>query len=205
MDPQPSAPSASETSPAAPGGGTPTGAEGGGGPMGSGGPPGSPSIHSPEEPVPAPAIPQDQPTLAEKVAQLWRQQVDVIAQRIFMDTQALFGVGAIPPDVVILRTIVLNLASALEQGNRASFLYTFGRNSREVSAQINDQTIPYLPGIQLGGHIEGVLRNTVSLGFRADPALRDEAQTLLDEWFSPAYPALLGEPRALVQWQAPRA
>ena len=204
MDPQPSASSASETSPAAPGGGTPTGAEGTGAAWGDGGPPGSPSIHSPDEQVPAPAIPADEPTLAEKIAQLWRQQADIIAQRIFMDTQALFGVGAIPPDVVILKSITLTLASALDQGNRASFLYTFGRNAREVSEQINDQTIPFQPGLQLGGHIEGVLRNTVTLGFRADPALHDEAQALLDDWFSPAYPALLGEPRALVQWQAPR-
>jgi len=172
--------------------------------MGSGGPPGAPSIHSPDEPVPAPAIPQDEPTLAEKIAQLWREQADIIAQRIFMDTQALFGVGAVPPDVVITRTIVLNLANALERGDQASFLFTFARNAREVSAQINDQTIPYLPGVQLGGHIEGVLRDTVSRGFRTDAAQGEQAQALLDEWFSPAYPALLGEPRALVQWQAPR-
>jgi hypothetical protein len=154
--------------------------------------------------VPAPAIPQDAPTLPEKIAQLWQEQVDIIAQRIFMDTQALFGVGAIPPDVVVLKTIVLNLASALEQGNQTSFLYTFGRNSREVSAQINDQTIPYMPGIQIGGHIEGVLRNTIDLGFRSDRALAEQAQALLDEWFSGAYPALLGEPRTLAKWQAPR-
>src|SRR5512142_2773424 len=107
MDPQ----KATSTSPAAPGGGTPSGAEGS--PMGSGGLPGSPSIHSPEDQVPAPAIPQEEPTPAAKIAQLWREQADVIAQRVFMDTQALFGVGAVPPDVVIVRTIVLNLASAL--------------------------------------------------------------------------------------------
>ena len=73
-----------------------------------------------------------------------------------------------------------------------------------VQEQINDQTIPYMPGAQLGGHVEGVLRDTISRGFRADAALAEQALALLDEWFSPAYPALLGEPRALVQWQAPR-
>jgi hypothetical protein len=195
-------PKTTNTSPAAPGGTSATGAEGAS-PMGTGGPPGSPAIHSADEQVPAPAIPEE-PTLPEAIGQLWREQVDIISQRIFMDTQALFGVGAIPPDVVVLKTIVLNLASALERGDRAGFLYSFARNSREVSAQINDQTIPYQPGLQIGGHIEGVLRDTVTQGFKADAARLQEAQALLDDWYSPAYPALLGEPRALMQPLAPR-
>jgi hypothetical protein len=171
--------------------------------VGQGGPPGGPSAHVAGELVPAPAIPADAPTLAEAIGQLWREQVDIMAGRIFMDTQVLFGVGAIPPDVVTLKIIILNMAEALERGDRASFLYTFGRNGREVSAQINDQTIPYLPGLQIGGHIEGVLRDTINDGFKADPALRRQAQDLLDEWCSPAYPALLGEPRALMKPLAP--
>jgi hypothetical protein len=171
--------------------------------VGQGGPPGGPSAHVAGEPVPAPAIPADAPTLPEAIGQLWREQVDIMAGRIFMDTQVLFGVGAIPPDVVTLKIIILNMAEALERGDRASFLYTFGRNGREVSAQINDQTIPYLPGLQIGGHIEGVLRDTINDGFKADPALRRQAQDLLDEWCSPAYPALLGEPRALMKPLAP--
>jgi hypothetical protein len=172
---------------------------------GQGGPPGAPPAHVAGEPVPAPAIPADAPNLPTAIGELWREQVDIMAARIFMDTQVLFGVGAIPPDVVTLKTIILNMAEALERGDRASFLYTFGRNGREVSAQINDQTIPYLPGLQIGGHIEGVLRDTINDGFKADPDLRRQAQDLLDEWCSPAYPALLGEPRALMKPLAPRS
>ncbi len=172
---------------------------------GQGGPPGAPPAHVAGEPVPAPAIPADAPTLPEAIGQLWREQLDIMAARIFMDTQVLFGVGAIPPDVVTLKIIILNMAEALERGDRASFLYTFSRNGREVSAQINDQTIPYLPGLQIGGNIEGVLRDTINDGFKADPTLRQQAQDLLDEWCSPAYPALLGEPRALMKPLAPRS
>ena len=192
----------SAQTPAAPGGTVPTGAEGAA--MG-GGPPGAPGIHPLGEPVPAPAPPADAPSLPIAIAKVWRTQADVMVQRIFMDTQALFGVSAIPPDVVTLKTIVLTLSDALERGDRGNFLYAFGRNSREVSAQINDQTIPYLPGIQIGGHIEGVLRDTARRAFRADPAQDEAAQLLLDEWFSAAYPALLGEPRTLMQPLAPRA
>lgn len=179
-----------------------TGTSGG---VGQGGPPGSPAAHIAGELVPAPAIPADAATLPEAIGQLWREQLDVMAARIFMDTQVLFGVGAIPPDVVTLKLIILNMAEALERGDRASFLYTFGRNGREVSAQINDQTIPYLPGLQIGGHIEGVLRDTINDGFKADPAQCQQAQDLLDEWCSPAYPALLGEPRSLMKPLAPRS
>ena len=156
----------------------------------------------PGSPPAAAATPPELP-LPQAMAQLWRERAGIIAARVFMDTQALFGVGAIPPDPVIVRIIVLQLADAVEQGDRARFLYAFTRSGREVGAQINDQTIPYRPGLQISGHIEGVLRDTLVSAFKSDPPRQQAALDLLTGWCAPGYPALLGEPAALVKNLAP--
>ncbi len=163
------------------------------------------------QPAPMPPTPADQPTTAAgapadagaRAAALIRDQMPILVTRILYDTQELVRVGAIGPDVVTIRQVLESLAAALERGDPATFGYSYSRAARPNIPQINDQTLPYHLGLQISGMFEAILRDTFNQGFAGDPALRGASVTLLAQMSGPAKRALLGEPRALVQWQAP--
>jgi len=164
------------------------------------------------QPAPLPAAPADQPSTAAgapadagvRAAALIRDQMPVLVTRIMYDTQELLRVGAIGPDVVTVRQVLESLAAALERNDPATFGYSYSRAARPNIPQINDQTLPYHLGLQISGMFEAILRDTFNQGFAGDPALRGASVALLAQMTGPAKRSLLGEPRALVQWQAPR-
>lgn len=144
------------------------------------------------------------PPAAAQAAALIREQMEIIVGRILYDTQELLRVGALGPDPVNVRTIVEAFANALERGDAPTFAHTYSRSARSLVPQINDQVLPYRLGLQIGAMFEGILRDTLTTGFAGDPALAAASVRVLEQLAVPAKLALLGEPREIIQWQAPR-
>ncbi len=141
---------------------------------------------------------------AARVAALIRDQMDILALRVAYDTQELVRVGGEALDPVSIRAMLETLAAALERADVQTFAYTYSRAARPMIPQINDQVLPFQLGLQIGGMVEGILRDTVESQPDWDPALRAAGVQALEQMAAPAKRALLGEPRELVQWQAPR-
>jgi hypothetical protein len=154
--------------------------------------------------APTDAAQQAPADVGARAAAAIRDQMEPLAMRIQYDTQELLRVGAAAPDPVTIRLILDTWAHALERGDGQTFAYTFSRADGTLPEQINDQVLPYNLVIQIGGYFEAIVRDTLSEAFAGEPALAAASSRLLDELAAPAKRALLGEPRSLIQWQAPR-
>jgi hypothetical protein len=159
---------------------------------------------APEAAPPAPEAPSTGTGVAARAAALIRDQIDILTLRVVYDAQELVRVGAEGPDPVTVRAILETFAAALEHGDQQTFAYTYSRAARPNVPQINDQVLPFRIGLQIGGMFEGIMRDAFNENFADDPALRAASVQLLEQMAGPAKRALLGEPRELVQWQAPR-
>ncbi len=178
-------------------------------------PPTNPTAQTTDAGVKAQSAPTAQPPAVEAqaaqallplgadMARIFEEQSDIISQRLVYNTQVLMGVSALGSDPVSARDTTLVVANALRNGNPDAIERTLVNLGDAQVAQINDKTSPLKLNSQLAGLLEGILLDTVSRAYSADPARLREARTMLDNLFLPANEVMQSQPRAMVEFQAP--
>ncbi|MBF6611818.1 MAG: hypothetical protein IVW55_01670 [Chloroflexi bacterium] len=151
----------------------------------------------------APQATQSPLSLGADLARIFEEQVDIISQRLVYNTQMLMGVSALGSDPVSARDTTLVVANALRNDNPDAIEHALVNLGDAQIAQINDKTSPLKLNSQLAGLLEGILLNTVSQAYNADPTRLREARIMLDNLFLPANELMQSQPRAMVEFQAP--
>lgn len=178
-------------------------------------PPTNPAAQTTDAGVKAQSVPAAQPSdsapqatqsplsLGADLARIFEEQVDIISQRLVYNTQMLMGVSALGSDPVSARDTTLVVANALRNDNPDAIEHALVNLGDAQIAQINDKTSPLKLNSQLAGLLEGILLNTVSQAYNADPTRLREARVMLDNLFLPANELMQSQPRAMVEFQAP--
>ena len=142
-------------------------------------------------------------SLAEDIARVLEEQVDVIVQRQNYHSQLLLGVSGIGTDVVNARNSTLTMANALRNSRPDQVIFTLSNLGDAQRVQINDQSMPFKFNAQIAGLFEGIILDTVSSAFKADAARQAEARVMLETLFVEANEALEGQSKSALLFQAP--
>ncbi len=152
---------------------------------------------------PGEAQEQEALPLAADMARIFEEQIDIITQRVVYNTQMMLGVGAMGTDPVTARETTLIVANALRNQTPAAVEHSLVNLGDPQLSQVNDRTLPVKLNSQLAGLFEGILLETVSQAYKADPARQREARIMLQQLFQPANEAMQYQPKAMIAFQAP--
>ena len=142
-------------------------------------------------------------SLPADIARILREQADVIAQQLSYHSQMLLGVSAMGTDIVNARNTVLTLANAVESGALSGAERALVHLGSAQIAQVNDRTLPFKLNSQVAGLLQGLVHDTLSKEYSADPPRAREARLLLEPLFQSANEQTQSQPRGMVLWQAP--
>src|SRR3954452_20124808 len=141
--------------------------------------------------------------LGADMARIIEEQVETIVQRQSYHSQMMLGVSATGTDAVNARTAALTVANALRQGAEGTVLYALVNLGDPQIAQINDHTLPFNFNAQVAGLFEGILLDTISQAYKADPARQHEARMMLERLFIEANAEAEKQPKAMLACLAP--
>lgn len=162
-----------------------------------------------QEQTGTPDVQRVQPTaqlpVAEDMARIIEEQIDIIAQKMIYHTQMLFGVSAMGLDPVNARQTALLVAASLRSASFTDAEHALVNLGDSTLVQINDQTLPFKVNSQVAGLLEGILIDTVSEQFAVDRARLREARELLDRLFQSANEEMQHQSKMMISSQAPGA
>jgi hypothetical protein len=141
--------------------------------------------------------------LNEDIARVIESQADIIVQRMVYHTQMMLGVSAVGTDPVNAQVATMTVVRALRTGDSGKLLYTLVSLGDAQLAQVNDHTLPFKFNAQVAGLFEGILVDTVSQAYKADPARRREARAMLEDLFIQANEQMQKQPKAMLAFNAP--
>ena len=142
-------------------------------------------------------------SLADDMARIIEEQVDIIVQRQVYHSQMIFGVSGIGTDPVNARNSTLGIAASLRANNPALIKFALVNLGDPQMAQINDQATPFKWNVQVAGMLEGILLDTLARAYKADPARQQEARALLEPIFIEANDEMENQSKSQLSFQAP--
>jgi hypothetical protein len=141
--------------------------------------------------------------LGADMARIIEEQAEIIVQRQVYHSQMMLGVSAVGTDSVNARTAALTVANALRHGADGIVAYALVNLGDPQISQINDHTLPFNFNAQVAGLFEGILLDTISQAYKADPARRKEARDMLQRIFMEANAEAEKQSKAMLAFLAP--